>query len=69
MDEALFQNVAHINDLFFLKDAHVTLGILSLCVTCQPFYFTWTIFQIFFSYNFWQVSIKKLCKYVGTLWV
>jgi hypothetical protein len=32
LDGALSQNVAHINDLLVLKDAHVALGILSMCV-------------------------------------
>jgi hypothetical protein len=43
LDEVLFQNMAHIDDLPLLGDAHVALGILSSCVTCQPSYFTWTI--------------------------
>jgi hypothetical protein len=32
LDEVLFQNVVHINDLLFLGDTQVTLGILSSCV-------------------------------------
>jgi hypothetical protein len=32
LDEALSQNVAHINDFFFLRDAQVGLGILASCV-------------------------------------
>jgi hypothetical protein len=31
-DELLSQNVTHINDLSFLGDAQVTLGIMSSCV-------------------------------------
>jgi hypothetical protein len=34
LDEALFQNMAHINDLPFLRDTQVVLGILFSCVTC-----------------------------------
>jgi hypothetical protein len=34
LDEALSQDVVHIDDLPFLGDIQVTLGILSLCVTC-----------------------------------
>jgi hypothetical protein len=34
LDGALFQDVAHIDDLPFLVDTHVALGILSSCVTC-----------------------------------
>jgi hypothetical protein len=32
LDEILSQDVVHIDDLFFLGDAQVTLGILSSCV-------------------------------------
>jgi len=32
LDEVLFQDVAHIDDLPFLGDAQVALGILSSCV-------------------------------------
>jgi hypothetical protein len=38
-DEALSQDVAHINDLPLLKYAHVALGILFSCVACRPSYF------------------------------
>jgi hypothetical protein len=31
-DGVLFQDVAHMDDPLFLKDAHVDLGILSSCV-------------------------------------
>ncbi len=35
LDEVLFENVArHIDDLPFLEDAQVGLGIFSSCVTC-----------------------------------
>jgi hypothetical protein len=43
----LFQDVAHINDLLFLGNARIALGILSSFVACQPSYFTWT--KLFFS--------------------
>jgi hypothetical protein len=43
LDEVLFQDVTHINNLILLEDTHVALGILSSCVACWPFYFTWTI--------------------------
>jgi hypothetical protein len=33
-DETLSQDVAHINDLPFLGDAHVALGILFSCIVC-----------------------------------
>jgi hypothetical protein len=32
LDELLFQDVAHINDIPFLGDTKVALGILSSCV-------------------------------------
>ncbi len=34
LDEVLFEDVAHIDDLPFLGDAHVGLGIFFSCVTC-----------------------------------
>jgi len=34
LDEVLSQDVVHINDLPFLKDAQVALSILSSCVVC-----------------------------------
>jgi hypothetical protein len=43
LDEALFQNVAHINDLLFLGNTQVALVILSSCVKYQPSCFTRTI--------------------------
>jgi hypothetical protein len=43
LDEALFQNIAHIDDILFLGDAQPALGILSSYVIRQPSYFTWII--------------------------
>jgi hypothetical protein len=40
LDEVLSQDVTHIDNLLLLGDTHVTLGILYLCVACQPSYFT-----------------------------
>jgi hypothetical protein len=34
LDETLFQNMAHIDDLFLLGNTQVILGILSLNVIC-----------------------------------
>jgi hypothetical protein len=34
LDEVLFLEVVHIDDHLLLKNAHVALGILSLCVIC-----------------------------------
>jgi hypothetical protein len=39
-DKVLSQDVAHIDDLPFLGDAQIALGILSSCVVHQLFYFT-----------------------------
>jgi hypothetical protein len=39
LDEALSQDVAYIDDLLFLGDTQITLGILSSCVTYRPSYF------------------------------
>jgi hypothetical protein len=38
----------HIDDLFFLGNAQVALGILSSCVARQPFYLTWIILPFSF---------------------
>jgi hypothetical protein len=37
LDGALFQDVAHIDNLPFLGNSQVTLGILSSCVNRQPY--------------------------------
>jgi hypothetical protein len=41
LNEDLFQDMAHINDIPLLGDIEVVLGILSSCVACRPFYFKW----------------------------
>jgi hypothetical protein len=43
LNEALSQDVVHVDDLPLLGDAHVALGIMFSCVTHQPSYLTWTI--------------------------
>jgi hypothetical protein len=43
LDEALSEDVAHIDDLPLLGDTHVVLGILFSCVACRPSYLTRTI--------------------------
>ncbi len=43
LDEVLCQDVAHIDDLRFLEDTQVVLGILSSCLAHGPSYFTQTI--------------------------
>jgi len=68
LDEVLFQNMAHIDDFLLLGNTQVTLGILSSCVICQPSYFTGQYILLLFCF-FWCVLTRKLCKYVGTLWV
>jgi hypothetical protein len=40
LDDVLFQDVAHIDDLLLLGDAQVALGILASCVTYLPSYLT-----------------------------
>jgi hypothetical protein len=49
LDEVLSQDVAHINDLPFLGETQVALGILSSCVTHQPSYFTYIVLPSFLS--------------------
>jgi hypothetical protein len=58
LDEALSQNVAHIDDLPFLGDAQVVLGISSSCVVCRPSYFTRTI-PISSSFLFFLTNFEK----------
>jgi hypothetical protein len=43
LDEALFQNVVHIDDLPFLGNIQNVLGVLSSCVVHGPSYLTKTI--------------------------
>jgi len=43
LDEALFQDVVHIDDLLLLGDTHIALGILTSCVTHKPLYLTWIV--------------------------
>ncbi len=50
LDEELFQDVVHINDLPFLGNTQVVLGILSSRVVHQPSYFIRTIYIFFFLY-------------------
>jgi hypothetical protein len=40
LDEALFQDVMHVDNLPLLGNAHIVLGILFSCVVCRPSYFT-----------------------------
>ncbi len=68
LDEVLFHDVVHINDLHLLGGFHVALGILSSCVVRWPSYLTQIILLLSFLF-FWWVSTKKLCKYVETSWV
>jgi hypothetical protein len=69
LNHALFHDVVHINDFFLLANTHVALGILFSCVVRQPSYFNQTILSFYSFLFFWLVSIRELCKYVGTLWV
>jgi len=69
LDEASFQDVAHIDDLLFLGDPQISLGILSSCATRQPSHLIWTILPSSSFLFFWQILIGKLCMHVGTLWV
>jgi hypothetical protein len=43
LDEVLSQNVAHIDDVLFLGNTQVALGILSSCVIYRPSYLTWIV--------------------------
>jgi len=52
MGKMFFRLISFINDLPFLGDTQVVLGILSSYVACQPSYFTWKIPFFFPSYPF-----------------
>jgi hypothetical protein len=57
----------HIDDLLFLEDAQIALGILSSCVIHQPSYFTWIIY-IFFPFMFRLVgSDKRIMQVCGDI--
>jgi len=43
LDEVLSQDMAHIDDLPFLGNILVALGILFSCIACRPSYFTWIV--------------------------
>jgi hypothetical protein len=68
LDETLFQDVAHIDDFFFLTYDHVFLGIC-LHVYFIDLFISHIQYLFLLSCFFWQISIGKLCRYVGTLWV
>jgi hypothetical protein len=53
LDEALSQDIVHINDFPLLRDTQVALGILSSCVVRQPPYLIQTILLQVFSCLSW----------------
>jgi len=64
LDEVLSQDMAHIDDLPFLANAHVVLEILSSCVTCQLYYLTQTIllsFSFLFLLAGFNRRIMQIC--------
>jgi len=64
LDEILSQNVVHIDDFPLLGNAQVVLGILSSCITRQPFYLTWTI-PPYFVLSFLTSFNKKVMQLCG----
>ncbi len=62
LDETLFQDVVHIDDLPFMGNAHVILSILSFCVARWSYYFTWIIFFFFLLVSFGKLWHES---YVG----
>jgi hypothetical protein len=63
LDEALFQNMAHIDDCLLLGKTQVALGILFSCVNHQPSYFTQTILPfsfLSFLVNF-NMRVMQVC--------
>jgi hypothetical protein len=63
LDEVFSQDMVHINDLPFLRDAQVALGILSSYVACRPSYFTRTLPPSFFCFlaNF-DKKVMQVCE-------
>ncbi len=57
LDEVLFQDIVHIDDLPFLRDAQIALGILSSCVAQHPCYLTWIVPP--FSFMFLLMNFDK----------
>jgi hypothetical protein len=58
LDNVLSQDMVHIDDVPFLGDSYVVLGILSSCVACGLSYFTWTI-PPFLSFLYLMVGLDK----------
>jgi hypothetical protein len=63
LNEVLFQDVAHINDLPLLGNAQVVLGILSSCVTRQPSYLTRTVSPSSFMFLLASFDTKNMQIY------
>ncbi len=57
----------HVDDLLFLGDVLVTLGILSLCIVHRPFYFTWTILFSFSFLSFLVGFDKRIMQVCGDI--
>jgi hypothetical protein len=66
LDEVLSQDMAHIDDLLRERNAHVALGILFLCVTCQPLYFIQTIL-VFCFLSFLANFNKRIMQVCGEI--
>jgi hypothetical protein len=67
MDEALSQDVAHINNILLLGGAQVALGILFSCVARQPFYLTRTIPPFFSFLSLLANFDKKIMQVCGDI--
>ncbi len=70
LDESLSQEVAHVDDLPLLGDAHVVLGILFLCVARRPFLShmdntSFFFFLVFFN-KFQQESYVNMWGHYGS---
>ncbi len=63
LDEVLFQDVVHINDFPFLKDAWVALDILSSYVAHWLYYFIQTIlpFPFLFLLASFDKKVMQVC--------
>jgi hypothetical protein len=61
LNEVLFQDVVHIDDIIILRNTQIALGILFSCVTNRPCYLIRKIpLSFFFHIYFWANFNNKV---------
>jgi hypothetical protein len=68
LDEVLFHDMVHIDDLFLLGDVQVTLGISSSCVACWPSYFKQTKLPSSFLFLLANFNKRVMLDIMGLGW-